>query len=598
MKLSPRGLFLLLAPLATAVLAWTSYQVVTREQDALQSRLYWQHRTEVQRVVEQLDAAVAALLDRIAAVPYGAFRPYMPHPDALTERTFEAGVNGPVRPKADTTLYLPSPLLLGEAQFENLGLDRFYFEFAPRDIRAATVLTDLRSPALPRGRERDLALALAHTTPERLTARASDLEALVRVLGPDGLVTLAAHPALNYTSPLKWSRSFTPLFVPRLDGDAPELLLLRLVDSPGRGVRLQGVWFNWPGLADALVELAAPMVADGSVALEPLLGGETAGAPSLASTATNTEGALGNLNLGVRVTRPEASLPPWTTTTTTLAGAWVVYLLALAAIDLSLRRALALSERRARFASAVTHELRTPLTTLCMYTEMLRAGLVPEAERERYYATLEQEADRLAALVDNVLDHAGLESGRKTAVERVELGPWLAAWCARDAERAPETPVLCAPVPKDAAVRAEPAGLERILTNLASNARRYGAPPLELEVVAGPQAIALVFRDGGPGIADPEAVFEPYVRGGDVGARADTGAGTSPGSSSTRGLGLGLALSRELARAMGGDLELLHAGPGPAAEPASATAAPSQGKNGAKSGAPTTFRLSLPRDGA
>lgn len=597
MKLSPRGLFLLLAPLATAVLAWTSHQVITREQDARQSRVYWQQRTEVQRVVEQLDAAVAALLDRVAAVPYEAFRPYVPHPNALTERTFEVGVDSGIRPKADTTLYLPSPLLLGEAQFENLGLDRLYFEFAPRDIRAETVLSDVRSPALPRGRDRDLALALDHTTPERLAARTSTMEALVRVLGPDGLVTLAAHPALNFTSPLQWSRSFTPLFVERLDGGAPELWLLRLVDAPGRGVRLQGVWFNWPGLADALIELATPLVTDGQVELEPRLGGDTAGAPPLASSATNFEGTLGNLSLGVEVIRPKVVAPIMTATTATLAGAWIVYLLALAAIDLSLRRALALSERRARFASAVTHELRTPLTTLCMYTEMLRAGLVPEAERQSYYATLEQEAERLAALVDNVLDHAGLESGRKAAVERVELGPWLAAWCARDAERAPETPVLCGPVPEGAAVSAEPAGLERILTNLASNARRHGAPPLELEVVDGPQAITLVFRDGGPGIADPEAVFEPYVRGGDTtaGARADMNA---TGPSSSRGLGLGLALSRELARAMGGDLELVHAGPGPATRPASATSASSQGKNGAKPGTPTTFCLLLPRDGA
>lgn len=607
---SPRGLFLLLAPLATAVLAWSSYEVVRRQSDSLASRLYWQQRTEVQRVVEHLDAAIATIVDREAAIPYEDFQPYIAHPQAITARTFttaEAPLDG-----LNETLYLPSPLLVGEGNFPNLGLDLLYFEFAPRDIHAATILDDVSAPSVPRGREAELALELGHTTAARLDAEKRKLEALVRVIGPDGLVALASHPALNFKTPLKWSRSFTPLFVPRLDGRTPELWLLRLVDSRDRGVRLQGVWFNWTALEGALVELAADKLESGRVELTPRLGGgapdadpsdradfvNRAAAPPLESTTTNSAGTLKNLSLGVTITERTPPPPPgWNATYTSLLGAWVVFLCALGAIDFALRRALALSERRARFASAVTHELRTPLTTLCMYAEMLEAGLVPAEEHASYYWTLKQEADRLAALVDNVLDHAGLESGRSTTAERleaIELGSWLADWVARDTRAEPAWPITLSDLPADLSVRAEPQGLERILTNLVSNARRYGGEPIELAVTAAPDAVHIEVRDGGPGVADPAAIFEAFVRGAESGRTADAGAANrTPQASSSRGLGLGLALARDLARAMGGDLTLTD--PGPRGATPNATADTSLGKNADRTHPPTTFRLTLPR---
>ena len=74
---------------------------------------------------------------------------------------------------------------------------------------------------------------------------------------------------------------------------------------------------------------------------------------------------------------------------------------------------VALSERRGAFVSAVTHELRTPLTTFRMYAEMLAEGMVPSPEaRQKYLETLRREADRLAHLVENVLQYARLERGR------------------------------------------------------------------------------------------------------------------------------------------------------------------------------------------
>jgi len=180
-----------------------------------------------------------------------------------------------------------------------------------------------------------------------------------------------------------------------------------------------------------------------------------------------------------------------------------VYLAALGAIHVSLRRAMALSARRARFASAVTHGLRTPLTTLCMYAEMLSAGLVREDQREDYYRTLEREVNRLASLVVNVLEHAGLERGRAVALEPLDLADWLATL-----GRPCESPANGA-----LRVRDEPRGLERILVNLIDNAGKYGAPPVRIVLSKAANRSELRVSDGGPDVADPRRIFDAYERG-------------------------------------------------------------------------------------
>ena len=73
------------------------------------------------------------------------------------------------------------------------------------------------------------------------------------------------------------------------------------------------------------------------------------------------------------------------------------------------------AERRSNFVAAVTHELKTPLTAIRMYAEMLRDGLVPtEAKRARVLrARITDESERLSRLIDNVLEFARLERGRR-----------------------------------------------------------------------------------------------------------------------------------------------------------------------------------------
>lgn len=99
-----------------------------------------------------------------------------------------------------------------------------------------------------------------------------------------------------------------------------------------------------------------------------------------------------------------------------LVVAWLGILAASIAAGVVLQGVTALSERRAAFVSAVTHELRTPLTTFRMYAEMLAENMVSSDEQRQAYAgTLKTEADRLAHLVENVLEYAQLERGKNKA---------------------------------------------------------------------------------------------------------------------------------------------------------------------------------------
>ena len=72
------------------------------------------------------------------------------------------------------------------------------------------------------------------------------------------------------------------------------------------------------------------------------------------------------------------------------------------------------SERRNNFVSAVSHELKTPLTAIRMYGEMLQEGMVDsDATRREYYGIITAEAERLTRLINNVMEHAQLQEGRR-----------------------------------------------------------------------------------------------------------------------------------------------------------------------------------------
>lgn len=193
---------------------------------------------------------------------------------------------------------------------------------------------------------------------------------------------------------------------------------------------------------------------------------------------------------------------------------------------------------------AVSHDLRSPLTSIVTAGTALGSGALETEDREALAAGVVTEAERLAHVVDNLLDLSRLEAG--TARPRPD-------WCAIDevlhvaAEQtgADVRFVIDRDLPL---VRADAAQLERAFTNLIVNAQRYADGEI-VSVRARAVGARLVVRvvDGGPGIpaAEQARVFEPFWRGS---TEADT---TGP-----TGTGLGLAIVRGFVEANGGQVSV------------------------------------------
>jgi signal transduction histidine kinase len=325
---------------------------------------------------------------------------------------------------------------------------------------------------------------------------------------------------------------------------AGQLLLARTVCVGGKTL-LQGCWIDWDTLRRGLLAEIGDLL--------PQAGLELVNRP-LESEQTRMLAALPvRLDPGLI---PVAAPVGFSPVGQALVVAWGAMLLAAVAVAVLLRGVVALSERRADFVSAVTHELRTPLTTFRMYAEMLAEGMVPdEAARRTYLDTLRIEADRLTHLVENVLAYARLErGGLGNRIQPVRGEDLLKLATGRLSERARDAglnlSVSADNGASQATVLCDASAVEQILFNLVDNACKYAVrsqnKALEIEARAAGGRMQLMVRDHGPGIsaAQRQRLFQPFRKS------ADEAACSAPG------VGLGLALSRRLARDMGGELQL------------------------------------------
>jgi two-component system sensor histidine kinase KdpD len=195
---------------------------------------------------------------------------------------------------------------------------------------------------------------------------------------------------------------------------------------------------------------------------------------------------------------------------------------------------------RTALLAAVSHDLRTPLASIKASVSSLRQTDVEwsEADQADLLATIEQNADRLDALIGNLLDMSRLHTGslqpflRPTAIDEVAPAALLGLDDSLRLEMAvPDGFPL---------VLADPGLLERVLANLFSNALRHSpaARPPELQADLLDDTVLLEVVDHGPGVPDEqkERIFEPFTRVGDR----------------YPGVGLGLAVAKGFAEAMGG----------------------------------------------
>ena len=207
---------------------------------------------------------------------------------------------------------------------------------------------------------------------------------------------------------------------------------------------------------------------------------------------------------------------------------------------------------RTALLAAVSHDLRSPLASVRVAVSSLKSeeALFTAAERSELLETAEASLAKLTGLVDNLLDMSRLQAGvlgaHPVPIALEEAVPYALDEIGEAASGVRLD--IGGDLPQ---VSSDPGLLQRILVNIVANALRYspeGRPPAVSASTHGGQ-VQLRVIDYGPGVPDEnrELMFTPFQRLGD--------------RDNTSGVGLGLALSRGLAEAMGGTL-LAEATPG------------------------------------
>jgi two-component system sensor histidine kinase KdpD len=207
----------------------------------------------------------------------------------------------------------------------------------------------------------------------------------------------------------------------------------------------------------------------------------------------------------------------------------------------------AANELRAALLSAVSHDLRTPISAIkASVTSLLQRDVdwTPEAQQE-FLDTIDEETDRLNALVGNLLDMSRLQSDA-LQINAVPVGLEQVVPAALQSLGVDEDSLELEVPETLPRVLADPGLLERALANVIQNAIRFSPPDAPARVTAGAVNGIVDIRivDRGPGVptADRERLFVAFQRLGDAGHG--------------EGVGLGLAVARGFVQAMGGDIEV------------------------------------------
>jgi signal transduction histidine kinase len=256
---------------------------------------------------------------------------------------------------------------------------------------------------------------------------------------------------------------------------------------------------------------------------------------------------FGRLRLGVSLRREIASqlvvggLPRSRLPVLVLLFALTAGLVAAAVIQL--RRQQQLAQLRVDFVSGVSHELRTPLAQIRLFAELLRNGkLRSDQERERSFGIIDEEAQRLTYLVENVLAFARSEHGRTKVVAEplamdVEMEAAIDAFAPLARVRRAK---IRSTIEPGLVARVDPRALRQIVLNLLDNAVKYGpvGQAVDVKLSGSADRITISVADKGPGVpkSEREKIWDPYVR---LSRETESAAG---------GSGIGLSIVRELVR--------------------------------------------------
>jgi two-component system sensor histidine kinase KdpD len=199
---------------------------------------------------------------------------------------------------------------------------------------------------------------------------------------------------------------------------------------------------------------------------------------------------------------------------------------------------------RRSLLAAVSHDLRTPLAGIKAAVSTLHApGIVlSQADRGALLEAIEESTDRLASIIDNLLDMSRLQAGA-VSLDTQQVGLDDVVWRAVAGVAAPASVEI--ELPEDLPDVVVDVGLlDRAIANLVQNAVRHTRARTKVDISARAvgERVELRITDHGTGVPDPlkAQLFQPFQRLGDT--------------HSTEGVGLGLAVAKGLTEAQGGTL--------------------------------------------
>lgn len=205
-----------------------------------------------------------------------------------------------------------------------------------------------------------------------------------------------------------------------------------------------------------------------------------------------------------------------------------------------------LTRMQDEFISTISHELRTPLGFIKGYvTTLLREDTTWDDERRKEFLDIiDDEADRLQELIDNLLDSSRLESGTLSmTLEPTQITPVIRASVHRIRGAHPDI-ALKMKVPEDLpAMQIDSTRIAQVIDNFLNNASKYAVgSPVTITARKLGETLRISVRDQGPGIPAEHTpqLFERFYR--------------VPGTNTTRGTGLGLYISRKIIEAHNGEI--------------------------------------------
>jgi PAS domain S-box-containing protein len=198
-------------------------------------------------------------------------------------------------------------------------------------------------------------------------------------------------------------------------------------------------------------------------------------------------------------------------------------------------------ELKSDFVAIASHELRTPLTSILGFSSTLLRfwPRLTDEQRRSQVAIVEEQAERLARLVDDLLTMSRIEAGvLETRPQDIEVMEAIRRVVEAFPDRGPEIAIRGG---DELSVHADPDHVQQILMNYVSNALKYGESPIEVEARSEGESVELRVRDHGPGVAEEfrGQLFEKFAQ--------------PPSSHGGQGTGLGLSIVRGLAEAQDGE---------------------------------------------